>query len=237
MHLSGQTKPETYGRISSWKEDPESSYKWVTGVGAQPGDGLVILEVQRRILRFLLECTHLVLHDLLPNVRTFGVSTHCLLVNWSHNPSFASRYLIRQTEGTNGPTAYVKARSNGDDQLWWLLQQLVGDDTVKICGLPSLLDEIERIVASDSKQRERLSPRLTRMLSDLAILAKLQRQIALSSPGGRIASAVPRPDLSSRMIETMERMWSIWDTSRLEMRVGKFGLDLKSFFYLVAADC
>ena len=71
MHLTGQKTPETYGRISSWKEDPESSYKLVSGMGAQPGDGLVILEVQRRIIIFLLACSRSILHDLPSKVRTF----------------------------------------------------------------------------------------------------------------------------------------------------------------------
>ena len=58
----------------------------------------------------------------------------------------------------------------------WLIQQLHGDDAVEALGLPTILDEIERLVASNSKQSQRLSPRLARMLSDLAILAGESRE-------------------------------------------------------------
>lgn len=34
MHLTGQTTPGTYGRISSWKGNPDSTYMWMTGIGA-----------------------------------------------------------------------------------------------------------------------------------------------------------------------------------------------------------
>ena len=140
-------------------------------------------------------------------------------------------YFIKQVQGPDDPFIRVKARTNVNDHLWWLLEQLQRDDRVEICGLPSLLDETERLVGSDSKQREQLSPRMARALSDLSILAGLQRQIALSSPGGLIASAVPPPELSSRMVETMKPVWSVWQTTMLDMRVGKFGLDLNLFSY------
>ena len=81
MHLTGQKTPETYGRINSWKEDPESSYKLVSGMGAQPGDALAILEVHRRIIRFLLACSRSILHDLPSKVRTFQSEPFLLLTS------------------------------------------------------------------------------------------------------------------------------------------------------------
>ena len=90
-------------------------------------------------------------------------------------------------------------------------------------------DETERLIEGDSKQTQRLSPRLARTLSDLAILAQFQRQIALSSPGGRITSAVAPPELSSQMVENMKPIRSLWEMRELEMGIGKFGLNRKSF--------
>ena len=138
-------------------------------------------------------------------------------------------YFIKQVRDPNDKRLNFKLRLNVEDHLWWLFQQLHGDDTFGTVGLPSLLDEIERLIASDSKQSERLFSRLARTLSDLAILAEIQGQIALSSPGGRIPSAVPPPELSSQTVENMKPMWSLWETTELEMGIGKFGLDRSRF--------
>ena len=43
------------------------------------------------------------------------------------------------------------------DYLLWLLEQLVNEQQILLCGLHNLLDEIEQVIQSDSKQRERVS--------------------------------------------------------------------------------
>lgn len=142
-------------------------------------------------------------------------------------------YFIRQFQDPDDERLHFRYGTNVADHLWWLLQQLHGGDTVDTIGLPSLLDEIERLIAGDSKQSQRLSPRVARTLSDLATLTGLQRQIALSFPVGRVTSAVPPPELSSRMVENMKPIWSLWETTGLEIGIGNFGLDLEIFYYPV----
>lgn len=66
MLFSGETSPETYGRMVSWKEDEDAFNLMWFGVGVQPGDGLLLLEIQEKLLHFLVECAELILHDLLP---------------------------------------------------------------------------------------------------------------------------------------------------------------------------
>jgi hypothetical protein len=68
MLLTGKTTPETYGSIISWEEEPDAFALMMTEIGVQPGDGLVVLEIQDRLLQFLVHCAELVLHDLLQNV-------------------------------------------------------------------------------------------------------------------------------------------------------------------------
>jgi hypothetical protein len=66
MFLSGRTSPETYGEIVSWDEDSDAFEQMMLGIAIQPGEGLLVLEIQDRIQGFLLRCTELILHDLLP---------------------------------------------------------------------------------------------------------------------------------------------------------------------------
>ncbi|CAD6588568.1 MAG: hypothetical protein ASARMPREDX12_003374 [Alectoria sarmentosa] len=131
MHLTGQKTPETYGRINSWKEDPESSYKLVSGMGAQPGDALAILEVHRRIIRFLLACSRSILHDLpskslAPPVSPTGFTCIALLKDQpdAAQPSLLdmiveSPYRVPAQSDFARLHTYVNAkRSESTDHLW-----------------------------------------------------------------------------------------------------------------------
>ncbi|RDL41426.1 uncharacterized protein BP5553_01405 [Venustampulla echinocandica] len=70
MLLDGETI-ETYGRLVSWDDDEDAMMKVMSHFGGyQPGEGLLILEAQQRILLFLLECCHGILHDSTPSALT-----------------------------------------------------------------------------------------------------------------------------------------------------------------------
>jgi hypothetical protein len=53
-----------YGKLVDWDTDPEGCWKVSTGRQFMPGDGLLVLEIQDRILGFLVACCKLLLHDI-----------------------------------------------------------------------------------------------------------------------------------------------------------------------------
>ena len=64
MLLSGQSKAAYYGQLVPW-EDNDNAFEWmVSRVEFQPGEGLLVLERQQKILGFLLKCCHLLLQDM-----------------------------------------------------------------------------------------------------------------------------------------------------------------------------
>ncbi|MCJ1405640.1 hypothetical protein MMC11_008869 [Xylographa trunciseda] len=66
MLLHGQTTQHTYGKLVSWDDD-DNAFDWMmSGIGKQPGEGLLILEIQKRVLEFLVQCCQLILADLPP---------------------------------------------------------------------------------------------------------------------------------------------------------------------------
>ncbi|KAI9831131.1 MAG: hypothetical protein M1819_005219 [Sarea resinae] len=71
IYLTGDS-PETYGRLVSWDDDPEACSQQVTehGLAFHPGEALMILEIQKEIMRFLVECCENILQDLLPGSLT-----------------------------------------------------------------------------------------------------------------------------------------------------------------------
>ncbi|WOO76897.1 uncharacterized protein LOC62_01G000510 [Vanrija pseudolonga] len=63
MMLNGMRNPDDYGKLLSWDDHPEAM-KWMVTKQFQPGDGLLVLEVQGRILEFLAKCAQQLLSDI-----------------------------------------------------------------------------------------------------------------------------------------------------------------------------
>lgn len=64
MLFLGRTTPETYGELVSWDDNPDA-FDWsMKGIEPIPGEGLLLLQVQQRIWRFLLACAREILHEI-----------------------------------------------------------------------------------------------------------------------------------------------------------------------------
>lgn len=70
MILNGATRPEEYGSFLAWDEHPHAYDLAHTRKQFYPEDGLSILEAQERILSFLVNCCHQILHDIPKNTMT-----------------------------------------------------------------------------------------------------------------------------------------------------------------------
>ncbi|KAI1108569.1 hypothetical protein F5Y14DRAFT_74617 [Nemania sp. NC0429] len=64
MVLNGATRQEDYGKLLAWEEH-EDAFDWMhTRKQFLPGEGLLILEFQERLLEFLVDCCKAILHDI-----------------------------------------------------------------------------------------------------------------------------------------------------------------------------
>ncbi|KAF8860574.1 hypothetical protein BDZ45DRAFT_672478 [Acephala macrosclerotiorum] len=63
MMFSERRTPDTYGELVSWYDNPEAPEWMSSGIGFQPGEGIVLLEIQEEILRFLIRCCQLLMQD------------------------------------------------------------------------------------------------------------------------------------------------------------------------------
>ena len=68
------------------------------------------------------------------------------------------------------------------DYLLDLIDAITDWTMVSRWGLHNILDELERVLQSDGKQRKRISTWVTRFISDLTIAAELERQMSLYQP-------------------------------------------------------
>ncbi|KAI0869427.1 hypothetical protein GGS24DRAFT_163939 [Hypoxylon argillaceum] len=64
MTLNGMSRQEDYGKLIAWEEH-EDAFDWMhTRKQFLPGEGLLILEFQERLLEFLVNCCKTILHDI-----------------------------------------------------------------------------------------------------------------------------------------------------------------------------
>ncbi|KAL6887176.1 hypothetical protein HDV57DRAFT_350471 [Trichoderma longibrachiatum] len=64
MILHGVTLAKEYGKLVAWDDHPDA-FDWMhTQKQFNPGDGLIILQAQDRLMKFLVDCCHEILHDI-----------------------------------------------------------------------------------------------------------------------------------------------------------------------------
>ncbi|PVH94037.1 hypothetical protein DM02DRAFT_603094 [Periconia macrospinosa] len=61
--LTGRTTPTSYGALVSWDENDSAFMDMVSGKAMHPGQGLLVLEIQERLMRFLVDSCKRILHD------------------------------------------------------------------------------------------------------------------------------------------------------------------------------
>lgn len=64
MVVNGVSKDSDYGKLVSWKSHPDAFDWMVTRKQLLPGEGILLLEAQQRLLGFLVQCCQTLLHDI-----------------------------------------------------------------------------------------------------------------------------------------------------------------------------
>lgn len=119
------------------------------------------------------------------------------------------------------------------DYLIWLLEQFTHKDQVFLCGLENLVDELERILRSDARSRERVSGWTARLISELSLMAELKRQVGLLSPGSPMTEALPLEDQKEEFSKRMSFMKRTFNVFQKDMALSSVGTPLRRFNYPV----
>ena len=64
MLFADRHTEDTYGELIAWDDHPEAFNWMMSKYGTLPGEGLLVLEIQKRLYGFLVECCKDVLHDM-----------------------------------------------------------------------------------------------------------------------------------------------------------------------------
>lgn len=126
----------------------------------------------------------------------------------------------------------IGARKNVNqqkDHFLTLMNQLTTDEQIFLCGLDNLTDELERLIRSDSKSRDRLSSWLARALSNLSFLGEIKRQIGLLKPRPPITEALSLADQQAEFNKKMTTFAKVLGPGSKGMKLAVFGTPLGKF--------
>ncbi len=89
MLLTGQNTRDTYGTIVSWSQNKDAAQDMYVGRAFHLGEGLLLLEIQDKLMSFLVQCTKLLLQDkdLSDEAMNAGVDTSNNLLGADNRPA------------------------------------------------------------------------------------------------------------------------------------------------------
>jgi hypothetical protein len=90
---------------------------------------------------------------------------------------------VREPQIPGSTMIQVRSKGGaGTDPLIWMFQILWDKNSLFLLGLPDVMDELERLLRRDSKQKERISGWVANVLSDLGTIARAQHEVELYYP-------------------------------------------------------
>jgi hypothetical protein len=98
------------------------------------------------------------------------------------SPPFRSLF-VREPQIPGSTRIQVRSKHGiGVDPLMWMFQLIWDDNSLFLLGLPDIMDELERLLRRDLKQKERISGWVANVLSDLGTIARAQHEIDIYYP-------------------------------------------------------
>lgn len=152
------------------------------------------------------------------------------------SPPLRKHFVRDPLDSSNPNRIIVKGRSDpytDQDHFLWLMGRLTIDDQLFLCGLENILDELERLIRSDSSSRERLSSSLAHVLSNLSLLAELKRQIGLLRPGPPMMEALSLAEQQAEFTkksQLVSKVFGIFGEQK-DMKLSAIGTPPSKFNY------
>ena len=110
---------------------------------------------------------------------------HKLKVSLPASPPIRALF-VREPPTPNSSIIRVrKQRSPGDkdkELLFWIFETMWDEQQLHLAGLNTLMDEMDRLIQSDFKLKELISPWVANIVSDLSVVSECRHQISLYQP-------------------------------------------------------
>ncbi|KAL8848459.1 MAG: hypothetical protein Q9221_006510 [Calogaya cf. arnoldii] len=169
------------------------------------------------LLSFCLDCV----------ARTYVADLPCYM---AAVPTFKKFAFTEMQE--NGKMSHILL-DNPDDYLFWLFTVFDKDVSrhEEFCGLPNILQEIEKLITSKRVQKDRLSWRLIRLVSEVAVIAEIQRQMDLPTCTEFWMAALTKEELDSWKLRRMAPLDKIRVVSEEGLKLAPLIIELRKCKY------
>ncbi len=144
------------------------------------------------------------------------------------------KHFVRAPQDPTNTSIQVTSKSNSvsrGDNLLLLMEILTMDDQMFLYGLENICDELEREIRSSPASRERVSPWIANLLSDISLLAELKRQIELARPGPAMIEILDQDEKKEHFAEKTELLSQVFDLLTKPKDLASAALPLSKFDY------
>ncbi|KAL8944455.1 MAG: hypothetical protein Q9211_000597 [Gyalolechia sp. 1 TL-2023] len=145
------------------------------------------------------------------------------------------QHYVREPQDPHTTRIRVTTKNAGrkkGDHLLWLLEVFLQDDQLFLCGLENVCDELEREIRSSQASRERISPYVASLVSDLSLFGELKRQIGLMTPGPKMMELVDEDEKQAEFSKKTELLGQVYKAMASTGKTSAAAaLPLKQFSY------
>jgi hypothetical protein len=151
------------------------------------------------------------------------------------SPPLRSQFVRLPQDPNSTIIKTMSKERSGRDYLLWLISQLVDEQQTFLCGLSNLLDEMERIIRNNSEnvgvpQKERISPWISQILSDLSVIGELEWRVSLHQPGIGLDHPVEEEELFAEFSRRTTLFSKFFETAK-RLQLVDIGTPLRRFDY------
>ena len=99
-----------------------------------------------------------------------------LMRRWPASPPNRSLFV------NDSKTQKLRLRNsrNEKDDLWWLLNEIRTEES--LCPLDDLAAELNKLIQTDKKQKDRVTPFVARFIADLGLECEFRKQLRMLCP-------------------------------------------------------
>lgn len=131
---------------------------------------------------------------------------------------------------------------NSKDDLLWLYAQFIDETAIQICGLENLAGELERLMRNFPREKERVTPFVSNIFSDIGLVGELRNQLRIYRPrifltrGNKFLAAQEEKDLEDWASNLVHPIWDLMrfldeEARNPSMRLGDDGDPTTGRFY------
>jgi hypothetical protein len=174
-HVIGNVIADAYGSLIMW----DCLCKQLTHLDSLQNKHSAVISTQRKLPAEYLKALLTFRHTL---DRASKVPILSLKIGVPASPPLRSRFVREPHIRGSTKIRVISKKGVRTDYLMWIFQTLWDDQQLFLVRLPDLMDELERLIHNNPREKEKLSPWVAHVYSDLGVIAGALHEINIYQP-------------------------------------------------------